>query len=211
MVVLSWREFCCAKAGKHFVMSIPRIPGNPSPLSSQRHVCLCLVAIFLVACSGGSMRPAASPAPGLVEVSSATVIGLFDDPVTLRDGRWEGEPYVAGGASRPTAGVIEGLSATGDLDDDGAVETVAFLWSATGGSGTRNFIAVFSSGEDGANNQATMLIGDRVKLREARITDRRIEVDVVEHGPDDAMCCPSVEATRAWIYDGQNLREAPRQ
>ena len=169
------------------------------------------IVLFLVACSGESMRPAATPAPDPSEVRNATVIGLFDSPVTLRDGRWEGEPYVAGGASRPMAGVIEGLSVAGDLDVDGTGETVAFLWSSTGGSGTRNYIAVFSNGANGAINRSTMLIGDRVKLREARIADGRIEVDVVEHGPDDAMCCPSVDATRAWFYDGQSLREAPRR
>jgi hypothetical protein len=157
------------------------------------------------------MRPAATLPPDPAEVRNATIIGLFDGPVTLRDGRWEGAPYVAGGASRPTAGIIEGLSATGDLDGDGTVETVAFLWSATGGSGTRNYIAVFSSDQTGTSNRSTRLIGDRVKLREVRIADGRIEVDVVEHGPDDAMCCPSVDATRAWLYDGQSLREAPRR
>ena len=145
------------------------------------------------------------------DIRNATVIGLFDDPVTLRDGRWEGEPYVAGGASRPTAGVISDLSVAGDLDGDGTGETVAFLWSATGGSGTRNYIAVFTNSGMGVSNRSTVLIGDRVKLLEARIAEGLIEVDVVEHGPGDAMCCPSVEATRVWRYDGQNLHEASRR
>jgi hypothetical protein len=118
------------------------------------------------------------------------VVGLFDDPVTLRDGRWEGEPYVAGGASRPTAGVIDDL-----------------LWSATGGSGTRNHVAVFTHNGTGVSSVSAALIGDRVKLREARIVQGRIEIDVVQHGPDDAMCCPSVDATRVWLYDGEQLRE----
>jgi hypothetical protein len=157
------------------------------------------------------MRPAATAPPTLDDVRNATVFGLFDDPVTLRDGRWEGEPYVVGGASRPTAGVIGDLSVVGDLDDDGNAETVAFLWSATGGSGTRNYIAVFTNSGMGVSNRSTALIGDRVKLREARIAGGRIEVNVVQHGPADAMCCPSVEATRVWLYDGRNLREAPRR
>jgi hypothetical protein len=135
------------------------------------------------------------------------VVGLFDDPVTLRDGRWEGEPYVAGGASRPTAGVIDDLSLAGDLDGDGVGETIAFLWSATGGSGTRNHVAVFTHNGTGVSSVSAALIGDRVKLREARIVQGRIEIDVVQHGPDDAMCCPSVDATRVWLYDGEQLRE----
>lgn len=180
---------------------------NPSTRFS---VWLGLAAVFLAACSGPSTRPAATAPPTLDDVRNATVAGLFDDPVTLRDGRWEGEPYVAGGAARPTAGVIADLRVTGDLDGDGSGETVAFLWSATGGSGTRNYIAVFANDGAGVSNRSTRLIGDRVKLRQARNAGGRIEVDVVEHGPDDAMCCPTVEATRVWLYDGQQLREAPR-
>jgi hypothetical protein len=178
--------------------------------SSQLYSYLGLLASVLAACSGSSLRPAATAPPTLDDVSNAIVIGLFDDPVMLRDGRWEGDPYVAGGASRPTAGVVSDLSVAGDLDGDGTGETVAFLWSATGGSGTRNYIAVFTNSATGISNRSTRLIGDRVKLREVRIVNGRIEVDVVEHGPGDAMCCPTVEATRAWLYDGRNLREAPR-
>ena len=113
------------------------------------------------------------------------------------------------GASRPTAGVIGDYALTGDLDGDGAEETIAFLWSATGGSGTRNYIAVLTRGRTGATEGSAVLIGDRVKLLDARIEDGRIEVDVIQHGPDDAMCCPSVDATRVWLYDGQQLLEAP--
>ena len=170
-----------------------------------------LVAACLAGCSGAATRSEAPTAPTLDEIRNSTVVGLFEDPVKLRDGRWEGEPYVAGGASRPTAGVIGDLSVVADLDGDGIEETVAFLWTATGGSGTRNHIAVFTNSGAGVSNRATALIGDRVRLREARIAERSIEVDVVEHGPDDAMCCPSVEATRMWTYDGRDLSEAPRR
>ena len=146
--------------------------------------------------------------PSLEDVRNATVVGLFDEPVTLSDGRWEGEPYVAGGASRPTAGVIGDDALTGDLDGDGIEETIAFLWSATGGSGTRNYIAVFTRSSAGVTEGSAVLIGDRVQLRDARIENERIEVDVLQHGPEDAMCCPSVDATREWLYDGQQPREA---
>ena len=179
-------------------------------MSSYIRFSLCLVMAFFVACSGSSMHPAATVPPSLDDVRNARVVGLFDDPVTLRDGRWEGKPYVAGGASRPTAGVIDNLSVAGDLDGDGTGERVAFLWSATGGSGTLNYIGVFTNSSTGVSNRTTALIGDRVKLRDARIVDGRIEVDVVEHGPGEAMCCPTVEATRVWRYDGRNLLEVPR-
>jgi hypothetical protein len=178
-------------------------------LSARFHVYPFLVAACLAACSAPASRPAASPPSTPDDVRNATVAGLFDDPVTLRDGRWEGEPYVAGGAARPTAGVIGDLWAAGDLDGDGAEELVAFLWSATGGSGTRNYIAVFANSDTGVRNMSTVLIGDRVKLRKARIVDGRVEVDVVQHGPGEPMCCPTQEATRVWRFDGRQLSEVP--
>lgn len=179
-------------------------------LPLRSYLCVGLLAACLSACSGSSQRPGATVPPTQDQVRNATVVGLFDEPVTLSNGRWEGEPYVAGGASRPTAGVIDDLSLAGDLDGDGAGETVAFLWGATGGSGTRNYIAIFTHSTTGETEGSAVLIGDRVKLRDARIVDGRIEVDVLQHGPDDAMCCPSVNATRVWLYDGQQLREAPQ-
>lgn len=180
---------------------------GPGILLTSLQFLLGLVAASLAGCSGLSERHAVSGPPAMEDIRNATVVGLFDDPVTLRDGYWEGEPYVVGGASRPTAGVIDDLSVAGDLDGDSSAETVAFLWSATGGSGTRNYVAVFAKSGMGVINTSTVLIGDRVKPRAARITAGRLEVDVVEHGPNDAMCCPSVEATRVWRYDGRNLRE----
>jgi hypothetical protein len=192
-------------------MSTIKTPSRRINASKLSQFCVGLVAACLVACSGSSIRSATTASlPTLDEIRSATVVGLFEDPVKLRDGRWEGEPYVAGAASRPTAGVIDDLWAAGDLDGDGIGETVAFLWSATGGSGTRNYIAVFGRSGTAIDNRSTALIGDRVKLRQARIVEGRVEVDVVEHGPGDAMCCPSVEATLVWLYDGRDLRKAPR-
>jgi hypothetical protein len=187
------------------------MPTSPGDLSSRLPFLVAIVAAGFAGCSGPPVRQMAAVPPTLDDIGDATVVGLFDHPITLRDGRWEGEAYVAGGASRPTAGLIDDLSVVGDLDGDGARETVAFLWSATGGSGTRNYIAVFNRTGPGVSNRSTSLIGDRVKLRAVRVSQGRIEVDVVEHGPDDAMCCPSIEATRVWRYDGRNLLEAPRE
>jgi heat shock protein HslJ len=170
-------------------------------------VLLVLAAIAgISACSSSSSE--AGP-PTFDQIGNATIDGLFDDPVTLKDGRWEGEPYVAEGASRPTAGLAGDLMLTGDLTDDGNDEAVAFLWSATGGSGTRNYIGVFQSDGVAAINIATALVGDRVQVRGGRIIDGQVELDVVQHGPDDAQCCPATNATRAWILSGGRLEEQP--
>ena len=53
--------------------------------------------------------PAAHP-PTLEEAANASYAGIYPErTVTLREGRWDGEPFVPEGASRPAVG-NEGLS-----------------------------------------------------------------------------------------------------
>ncbi len=137
-------------------------------------------------------------APSLEELASATYIGIYDEAVTLVDGRWEGEPFVEGGASRPSAGLVDHFAPAGDLDGDGREETIVLLWESSGGSGTHLYLAVTGRRNRDIVNLGTALVGDRVQVRRGRIADGRIELDVVQAGPEDAMCCPSQLATRRW-------------
>jgi hypothetical protein len=57
-------------------------------------------------------------------LANASYQGIEDSPVQLENGRWEGKPYVEGGASRPSVGLVEDFSLQGDLDGDGNPETV---------------------------------------------------------------------------------------
>lgn len=146
-------------------------------------------------------------APSLEELSSATYTGIYDEAVTLVEGRWGGEPFVEGGASRPSVGLVDKFALIGDLDKDGREETTVLLWESSGGSGTRLYLAVMGRGHDDLEDLGTALVGDRVQVRSARIVDGRIELDVVQAGPGDAMCCPSQLATRGWTLGAGNLVE----
>ena len=146
-------------------------------------------------------------APSLEELSSATYTGIYDEAVTLVEGRWEGEPFIEGGASRPSAGLVDHFALVGDLDSDGREETTVLLWESSGGSGTRLYLAVMGRGRGNIGNLGTALVGDRVQVRSGRIADGRIELDVVQAGPNDAMCCPSQLATRGWTLDAGDLVE----
>ena len=142
-------------------------------------------------------------------VTNMTYSGIYDDDVTLTEGRWEGEPFVADGASRPSVGIIDDFMLTGDLDGDGTDEVVVFLWESSGGSGTYIYIAVAGS-RDGQNlNLATAPVGDRVQLRSGDINDGQIELGVVQQGPGDAACCPSQLARRYWrLEEAAGLTES---
>jgi hypothetical protein len=52
---------------------------------------------------------------------------------------------------------------------------------------------------------ASTKLGDRVKLKSVLIESGEITVDRVTHGPDDPMCCPTVEAMQKHKLLGDTL------
>jgi heat shock protein HslJ len=145
--------------------------------------------------------------PSLDEVANATFAGIMDDPVSLIDGHWQGDPFVEGGASAPAVGLVRGFHLTGDVTGDGKANIVVLLWSSSGGSGTFDYISVVGRTETGVASLATAVLGDRIQVRQGRIVDGRIELDVVQAGPEDAACCPTQMATRIWQMSPGELSE----
>jgi heat shock protein HslJ len=116
------------------------------------------------------------------------------------DGLYEGAPYVEGGSARPRAQLFDEISATGDLDGDGREEIVVLVTQMSGGTGENLYLAIMRSDDGAPFNVATALVGDRVKLRSMQIVGDRLRLEVLQAGPDDAMCCPGELATRAWAF-----------
>lgn len=142
--------------------------------------------------------------PTLNGLGNSTYKGIEDAPVTLLKGQWEGLPYTEDGASRPRVGLLKDIYLTGDLDADGQEEIVAILWQSAGGTGSNTYIAVMRPENDGFENVATALIGDRIKLRGGYIDTSKIYLKVLQAGETDPMCCPTQLATRSWsLNDGQ--------
>ncbi len=148
---------------------------------------------------------AAQQAPASTKPEDATYSGIYEYPITLKDGHWQGTPFIEEGASRPTVGLVEDFRLTGDLDGDGEMEYIVFLWENSGGSGTRIYLAVMGLQEGRFVNLNTTLIGDRIKLRAGRINKGKIELDVIQHGPNEPACCPSQKATRIWSLVAKKL------
>lgn len=155
----------------------------------------------------GGDTAATEPAgpPSLDEIANSTISGIYDEPVQLQGGSYEGEPFDPEGSSRPRVGLVEGFLLTGDLNGDGSEEAVVMPWESSGGSGTFTYLAVL--GHEGSDliNLATAEVGDRVQIRDARIAGDRVELDVVQAGPEDSACCPGEVATLAWTLDGTTL------
>lgn len=146
--------------------------------------------------------------PSFPELMNATYRGINDTPVSLVDGEWQGEPYIEGGASRPTVGLAGNFSLYGDVDGDGADEAVALIWSSSGGSGTFDYISVMDRDAQGVVvNTGTAPLGDRVKVQSAEVADGRIVIDVIQAGPQDAACCPGQKVRRIFNLYGARLVE----
>ena len=192
---------------------------NPARTFSKSAIAILFVAVALTACgmesaAGGSSEngakaPQADSIPTLEKLANATFNGVFEEPVTLADGRWEGAPYVDGGASRPSAGLVEHFMLFGDIDGDGRDETVVLLWQSSGGSGTRSYLAAVKRQDGDVVNLATSLVGDRVQVKAGSIVDGAISLDLIQAGPGDAACCPTQKAFVTWqLEDGDLVRTA---
>ena len=146
---------------------------------------------------------AAMQAPTLKEIKNASYSGIegLKGSVKLVDGKWKGRPYKKGSASRPVVSLIGDFRITGDLDGDGTDDAVVLLNYAPGGTGKLLHLALMARKKGKIQNLATALIGDRVQIRDVRIEQKRIFVDVVQAGSKDAMCCPGEVTTREWTLE----------
>lgn len=178
---------------------------------------LILPVLLVPACMTQQKETALAPQihqehPSLEEAGNIIYHGIDGATLTLVDGRWEGEPWVEGGAARPSAGLAESLDLSGDVDGDGNDEAIVLLWTSSGGSGTFDYIAVVDRDDDGkAVNTGTALLGDRVKVRAAGVVAGRLVLDVLQAGPNDAMCCPGQKVRRTFILQESGLVEAESQ
>ena len=191
----------------------------------MRIACFTILVAFLGACTSHERQPPAQALPGenatgvagagtiptLGELQNQTYNGLegAPGPVPLVDGRWEGEPLVAGGAARPSVHFVRDFRLDGDLDGDGVVEVVVLLGARGGGTGEFIHLAVVGRREGRWQNVATAMVGDRVQVRSARLEAGSIVLDVVQAGATDALCCPGDLVTRTWKLRPVGLEEAP--
>jgi len=135
----------------------------------------------------------------LASLKNATYFGIQEqDPVTLTNGVWEGEPYEEGGSSRPSVNFIRDFLLIGDIDGNGTTEAAVLLAGRGGGSGENIYMAVVHLVDGKLKNLDTVLVGDRVQIRKAGFGKQHIFLDVVRAGPDDAMCCPGELAMLGW-------------
>lgn len=185
------------------------IPQRTAPAFAAVLLALAMPAAGTVSAASATAAAADSSAPDMDELRNARYHGVAEAESTfgLGGGAWEGKPAVKGGASRPGVTLVRDFRLTGDLDGDGRGEAVVLLAAHTGGTGEMIYVAVMARDGAALKNLATAPVGDRVQLRGGRIDERRIVLDLVQAGADDAACCPGDLATRTWELRADSLAE----
>ena len=147
----------------------------------------------------GAEKSVPRQAPSRLELANASYRDIAESDVILAGGKWTGAPYVLGGASAPSAGLLRGFYLTGDLDGDGSSEAAVVVWSNSGGSGTFDYLAIVRRDAEGLlDNIATVPLGDRIEIRDGEVIEGKIVLDLVEAGPEDAACCPGQKIRRTF-------------
>jgi len=140
---------------------------------------------------GAGMAGAGAAEPTVNDLANLQYSGVYDRPISLHDGVYEGAPFTPGGTSRPRVTLVRELTASGDLDGDGKNETAVLLAESSGGSGVFTHVAVVAQRDGGFINVGTRRLGDRVQIHRLAIEEKAVVVDLIAAGSKDAACCPT--------------------
>jgi len=97
--------------------------------------------------------------------------------------------------------------AVGDLDGDSIPDAAVILATNTGGTGTFEDLVFVMNRAGEPEPAASVFLGDRVPVEHIRILEGRVEVDLTMHGPGDPMCCPTMDVTRQFDFEGGGIVE----
>jgi hypothetical protein len=192
---------------------------------------LLILAVVAVGCAGATPTPYPTPTPApatstpipptptavpptATPIPPLTLAALenaeyqsewpADGLAKLTDGEYE-EEIVPGAASKIIIRFYPDMYAFGDLDGDGIEDAAVVLATSGGGSGTFISLEAVINDEGTPNHVATAFLGDRVRPMSISIESGQIGVDMIAHGPDDPMCCPSLEVTQKYELKGDEL------
>jgi hypothetical protein len=189
----------------------------------RRTTLMLFCALLVVGCRPASPTPTATPvtaAPPLPErafitpgiptqaaplggISADQVknapyqLGAADVPRTVQMVNGVYQEGTAGGADFVEVHITDFI-ALGDIDGDGVNEAAALVSESYGGSGVFVFLAVYAAQNDAAVFQASVFVDDRPQINAIAIEDNAVKLDIIIHGKDDPMCCPTLQTQRQY-------------
>lgn len=164
---------------------------------------LVMLTFWLAGCSCASENSPTLPARAPADPAAMTYRSpwLEGGQVTLAQGVYRA-PAAPGSAAElvvrltdwQTFGTLAGKEA-------GAVVLV----TQTGGTGTFYDLALLVPERNGWVNSDLVLLGDRVDIHELVIRDNQVVVDMTTQGPQDPMCCPTLQVERRFAVQAGKL------
>ena len=139
------------------------------------------------------------------DLANAAYLSEFTENgvVQLTNGEYRA-PVVEGAAAELVV-MLTNFAAFGDLDGDGTEDAAVILVTQFGGSGSFYDLAILRKQDAALTNIATVLLGDRVQINGLGIENGEIAVDLLTQGPDDPMCCPTLQVVNRYILQNGEL------
>jgi heat shock protein HslJ len=174
---------------------------------------LLLVALTLATgCGGAAMvgatetGDASGPSSPLTEEALKNAAYHSEWPkdgiAQLTDGEYR-KPIVEGSATELVIRLMD--VALGDLDGDGVSDAAVVLVTDPGGSGTFFELAAVVNQDGNPEHVTSVSLGDRMQIEALSIEAGQIIVEMITHGPDDPMCCPTQQVVQTYVLQGDTL------
>ena len=155
-------------------------------------------------------KPAAAEGPSAEAIAAAqaelanlayTGTSVFTGTVQLANGVYT--ETVAPDSAMVTSIQLTDFITVGELNGQPAV--AAILVSNGGGSGVFYDLAVATQQDGQWTNVATTFLGDRVAINSLAIANNLVVVDMVTQGPNDPMCCATMQVVNSYELQGNQL------
>ena len=160
-----------------------------------------LLAVVLVLAACGTAQTSDALTTEALQNAAYQTEWTPEGTVRLEDGEYRA-PAAPGSASEIVIAMTEYV-VVGELDGEAAAAVI--LTSSGGGSGTFYELHVMVDRDGQPFDVAWTQLGDRVQINSLAIEGDEIVVDMVTHGPDDPMCCPTQQVVQTYTLQGEEL------
>ncbi|MDO5668397.1 MAG: hypothetical protein Q4G50_00140 [Corynebacterium sp.] len=184
----------------------------------MRGILVLVAACGLVACDGDGTVLEAEPSVAVGDAARpVTWEDVLNAPLTdpcdglhpsghLSDGVMAGEPGM--GEVRVRAQSPEDPHiAFGDFTGDGIDDAVVNVICTTGGNMGRSALQFYTDGDTWVTELLSQGDEDHRSggMTGIEIIDQKVHLTFAHFAPEDPNCCPSLEDTQVWIWDGRDL------
>ena len=92
---------------------------------------------------------------------------------------------------------------------NGALTAGVVISTDLSGSGTFYDLALLLKGAGGWKHIDTAFLGDRIKIHSVALRGNEMIIEMTTHGPQDALCCPTLRMTKRFAVESDRLVSVP--